>query len=211
MRKVSYAIVIIMSLFVFVGCGNKKTDSPAAQEGSNRTENNAEVNYEKANHEVAQAMVQTDNCSDYKMMKREADVVVKGKKASEKFVDSLSGNETKYLLAQIEITEVYKDGTNLALKQGRTINVHENEEFEPANNTIFHIDDYRKMEKGKEYYLFLKYTPEYDRYYILGVHRGKVPVDTSEKIFYKDNNAAGEEQDHEEVHKIIKEVQKKYD
>ncbi len=34
-------------------------------------------------------MVQTDNCSSYKVMKKEADVIVKGRKSDERFADSL--------------------------------------------------------------------------------------------------------------------------
>lgn len=204
-------LIVILSLCVFVGCDNTKVKDQITEESRDNEESGMEVTYEKAKHEVSQAMVQTDNCSSYKVMKKEADVVVKGRKADERFADSLAGNSTKYLLSHIVIEKVYKDKTNLGLEQGKKINVHENEEYEPEYNTIYHIDDYRKMETGKDYYLFLKYTPEYDRYYILGVHRGKIPVDDNEKIFYKGDQSAAVEQDRDDIQKIVKEVQETYE
>lgn len=204
-------LIVILSLCVFVGCDNTKVKDQITEESRDNEESGMEVTYEKAKHEVSQAMVQTDNCSSYKVMKKEVDVVVKGRKADERFADSLAGNSTKYLLSHIVIEKVYKDKTNLGLEQGKKINVHENEEYEPEYNTIYHIDDYRKMETGKDYYLFLKYTPEYDRYYILGVHRGKIPVDDNEKIFYKGDQSAAVEQDRDDIQKIVKEVQETYE
>lgn len=209
--KKTLCLIVILSLCVFVGCDNTKVNDQITEENRNNEESGVEVNYEKVKHEVGQAMVQTDNCSSYKVMKKEADVIVKGRKADERFADSLAGNSTKYLLSQIEIEKIYKDKTNLGLEQGKSINVHENEEYEPEYNTIYHIDDYRKMETGKEYYLFLNYTPEYDRYYILGVHRGKIPVDDNEKIFYKEDNSTAVEQDRDVIQKIVKEVQETYE
>lgn len=83
-----------------------------------------------------------------------------------------------YTFSNVKIEKVYKD-VDEKLVSGDTITILENEALDEETNTVFHVNGYNMMKKGKEYILFLK-KGETDRkeYYVsLGVNYGTVSLE----------------------------------
>ncbi len=90
-----------------------------------------------------------------------------------------------YTLSTLEVMSVEKG----ELENGEQLVVMENEGYVEAENAVYHIAGYERMQVGKKYLLLLRKS-ETDPWYItLGVNYGKIPLDENENILMKGASA----------------------
>ena len=69
------------------------------------------------------------------------------------------------MIGNVEILEIYKNTSGKDLKISDEIPILENEAYNKAENVVYHVAGYRKMEQDKEYMLFLDYSED-DSWYV---------------------------------------------
>ncbi len=163
------SFAIMCSVFFLVSCHKSNTQTIIHR--------NAEAKYDL--YESAEALESS------------AELVVIGEKtANEENVaikldhgDACHG----YTLSGVIVDRVIKNETESAVSPGDTITVLENQfsyTDKDANSLVYHINQYRLMEPGSKYYLFLGYS-DYDKcYYVISGMFGKIPVSEDELMIY---------------------------
>ena len=92
-----------------------------------------------------------------------------------------------YTLSEVSVKEVLTDSAGRNVQPGDRLQILENQftyAEQDGTQTTCHINRYVKMQPGKEYYLFLRYSEENGYYVILSGLLGKVPVDESEPVLF---------------------------
>ena len=92
-----------------------------------------------------------------------------------------------YTLSEVSVKEVLTDSAGRNVQPGDRLQILENQftyAEQDGTQAICHINRYVKMQPGKEYYLFLRYSEENGYYVILSGLLGKVPVDESEAVLF---------------------------
>ncbi len=87
-----------------------------------------------------------------------------------------------FTFSKVKITEIYGDKSG-EYEVGDEITILENEVYDEANNTIYHIGGYNMMVVGDEYLLFLHYaqTNEMEYFVASGVNCGIISLATDER------------------------------
>lgn len=97
------------------------------------------------------------------------------------------GSYHGYTLSEVSVKEVLTDSAGRNVQPGDRLQILENQftyAEQDGTQTTCHINRYVKMQPGKEYYLFLRYSEENGYYVILSGLLGKVPVDESEPVLF---------------------------
>lgn len=92
-----------------------------------------------------------------------------------------------YTLSEVSVKEVLTDSAGRNVQPGDRLQILENQftyAEQDGTQVTCHINRYVKMQPGKEYYLFLRYSEENGYYVILSGLLGKVPVDESEPVLF---------------------------
>lgn len=155
----------------------------------------------------------TDSYDNITELELASSIIVKGRKVSEYDKVELKYGEDRsikpYTLSSFKIEEIIKDQSDMIIEIDQEIKIIENEYFDESKNTIYHIGDYIKMQNDNEYILFLNHSNSkyYDWYIPTGVTFGKIPLDPSEEVIFKDSLSLNEEYIQE---KVADEVREKY-
>ena len=92
-----------------------------------------------------------------------------------------------YTLSEVSVKEMLTDSAGRNVQPGDGLQILENQftyAEQDGTQATCHINRYVKMQPGKEYYLFLRYSEENGYYVILSGFLGKVPVDESEPVLF---------------------------
>lgn len=92
-----------------------------------------------------------------------------------------------YTLSMVKVNEIMKNTSGRDIAVGDEIRVLENQfTYEDDENTrvTCHIDQYKMMEPGNEYFLYLFYSEHDEWYVILSGLFGKVPVSETEDVLF---------------------------
>lgn len=92
-----------------------------------------------------------------------------------------------YTLSEVSVKEVLTDSAGRNVQPGDRLQILENQftyAEQDGTQATCHINRYVKMQPGKEYYLFLRYSEKNGYYVILSGLLGKVPVDESEPVLF---------------------------
>ena len=96
-------------------------------------------------------------------------IIVKAKKVPENpsMIRKNSEENIRFTgtIGNVEILEIYKNTSGKNLKISDEIPILENEAYNKAENVVYHVAGYRKMEQDKEYMLFLEYSED-DSWYV---------------------------------------------
>ena len=91
------------------------------------------------------------------------------------------------LEAAAQLVEMLTDSAGRNVQPGDRLQILENQftyAEQDGTQATCHINRYVKMQPGKEYYLFLRYSEENGYYVILSGLLGKVPVDENEPVLF---------------------------
>ena len=92
-----------------------------------------------------------------------------------------------YTLSMVKVNEIMKNTSGRDIAVGDEIRVLENQfTYEDDENTrvTCHVDQYKMMEPGNEYFLYLFYSEHDEWYVILSGLFGKVPVSETEDVLF---------------------------
>ena len=159
---------------------------------------------EKPNYESVIDEAKLDYYEDADAVIDASVLIVRVKKVSEEDWAYPLGNGLfdRYTMSTVKITEVYQNSDSAEIAAGSKIEILESQWTDKENKRVHHTAGYLKMEKGKEYVLFLGANPDMNYYYPIGVLCGKIPVDSNEKLFLSSG--------YEQIKENVQELRNKY-
>ena len=116
----------------------------------------------------------TESYESLAEMEKDADVILRAVRLDQE--EPVWNGSSGYTLSQVKISKIYEDKTG-SLSLDDVIKVMENEVYDAASNTVYHVDGYNMMVFGDEYLLFLKENQLLDgtKYYVAcGVNCGTI-------------------------------------
>ena len=116
----------------------------------------------------------TESYESLAEMEKDADVILRAVRLDQE--EPVWNGSWGYTLSQVKISKIYEDKTG-GLSLDDVIKVMENEVYDAASNTVYHVDGYNMMVFGDEYLLFLKENQLLDgtKYYVAcGVNCGTI-------------------------------------
>ena len=120
----------------------------------------------------------TESYESLAEMEKDADVILRAVRLDQE--EPVWNGNSGYTLSQVKISKIYEDKTG-SLSLDDVIKVMENEVYDAASNTVFHVAGYNMMVFGDEYLLFLKKDklPDGTEYYVAcGVNYGTISTTT---------------------------------
>ena len=120
----------------------------------------------------------TESYESLAEMEKDADVILRAVRLDQE--EPVWNGSSGYTLSQVKISKIYEDKTG-SLSLDDVIKVMENEVYDAASNTVFHVAGYNMMVYGDEYLLFLKKDklPDGTEYYVAcGVNYGTISTTT---------------------------------
>ena len=120
----------------------------------------------------------TESYESLAEMEKDADVILRAVRLDQE--EPVWNGSSGYTLSQVKISKIYEDKTG-SLSLDDVIKVMENEVYDAASNTVFHVAGYNMMVVGDEYLLFLKKDklPDGTEYYVAcGVNYGTISTTT---------------------------------
>ena len=120
----------------------------------------------------------TESYESLAEMEKDADVILRAVRLDQE--EPVWNGSSGYTLSQVKISKIYEDKTG-SLPLDDVIKVMENEVYDEASNTVFHVAGYNMMVVGDEYLLFLKKDklPDGTEYYVAcGVNYGTISTTT---------------------------------
>ena len=120
----------------------------------------------------------TESYESLAEMEKDADVILRAVRLDQE--EPVWNGSSGYTLSQVKISKIYEDKTG-SLSLDDVIKVMENEVYDAASNTVFHVAGYNMMVFGDEYLLFLKKDklPDGTEYYVAcGVNYGTISTTT---------------------------------
>ena len=120
----------------------------------------------------------TENYESLAEMEKDADVILRAVRLDQE--EPVWNGSSGYTLSQVKISKIYEDKTG-SLSLDDVIKVMENEVYDAASNTVFHVAGYNMMVFGDEYLLFLikDKLPDGTEYYVAcGVNYGTISTTT---------------------------------
>ena len=120
----------------------------------------------------------TESYESLAEMEKDADVILRAVRLDQE--EPVWNGSWGYTLSQVKISKIYEDKTG-GLSLDDVIKVMENEVYDAASNTVYHVDGYNMMVFGDEYLLFLKKDklPDGTEYYVAcGVNYGTISTTT---------------------------------
>ena len=120
----------------------------------------------------------TESYESLAEMEKDADVILRAVRLDQE--EPVWNGSSGYTLSQVKISKIYEDKTG-SLSLDDVIKVMENEVYDAASNTVFHVAGYNMMVFGDEYLLFLKKDklPDGTEYYVAcGVNYGTISTAT---------------------------------
>ncbi len=120
----------------------------------------------------------TESYESLAEMEKDADVILRAVRLDQE--EPVWNGSSGYTLSQVKISKIYEDKTG-SLPLDDVIKVMENEVYDAASNTVFHVAGYNMMVVGDEYLLFLKKDklPDGTEYYVAcGVNYGTISTTT---------------------------------
>lgn len=213
MRLKGTVIFLMMCGLLLTGCGNEAKESnnsslPEKSTVPQQKEVDVSVLTDKnVQHSISEGILAND-CSSYKKMEEQSDMIIYGKKTREYFSKAMEESGEQILMAEVEIDATIK-AAGASYQKGNKIIVSEGISYYPDYNKVFHLDGYQKMDVGKKYYLMLgKVYPEKEGpdspYYIIGGTYGKIPEDENEKILFESAECKVPQEDKERADKWIR-------
>lgn len=169
-----------------------------------------------ASHVAVEAKI--DGYRSLEEIENKVDIIVKVVKDSEEPPiiqrDNMGNVNFTGTIGNVKVTKIYTDKSDQNIKEGEIIPIFENEAYDSKTNTVYHVAGYTKMEIGKEYMLFLTYSPGDNWYVPCSAVWGKYPLNSSEAALYRSNTKDSEKNDVNGMDTIIEqigqEVQAKY-
>ena len=163
MKKRIFWTICAAVMFLCIGCGNEGTA--------------------KIMHYGVEA--KTVHFEQLEEMEEHSELIIKGERLDdeEALITTVNGKMVSgFTFSKVKITEIYGDKTG-EYKVGDEITVLENEVYDEANNTVYHIGGYNMMVAGDEYLLFLHYaqTDEMEYFVSSGVNCGTISLETDER------------------------------
>ncbi|WP_422657859.1 hypothetical protein ACK8P5_19225 [Paenibacillus sp. EC2-1] len=167
-KKTQISILVLISILLFTGCTSSKSS-------------NVPIN-DAPKYIIADAKV--ISYEDFDEIDSSAELIIKGKKTSEKEVITQKDEEgyptDNRTISVIKIEEVLKDTNQYNLNNGDDIIVQENAALD--NNVVYSTAGYQLMNKDEEYLLFLSPNLTQPKVFnIKGVYHGKIPIPSNEK------------------------------
>lgn len=95
-----------------------------------------------------------------------------------------------YTKSLVKVTEIMKNTSGRDIEIGDELLILENQftyTDEENTNVTCHVNQYKMMEPGKEYFLYLRYSEHDSWYVILSSLFGKVPVSETEEVLFPAN------------------------
>ena len=120
----------------------------------------------------------TESYESLAEMEKDADVILRAVRLDQE--EPVWNGSSGYTLSQVKISKIYEDKTG-SLSLDDVIKVMENEVYDAASNTVFHVAGYNMMVFGDEYLLFLKKDklPDGTECYVAcGVNYGTISTTT---------------------------------
>ena len=90
-----------------------------------------------------------------------------------------------YTKSMVKVTEIMKNTSGQSIEIAEEIQILENQYtyMEDGTKVTCHVNNYKMMEPGNEYILYLEYSESDDWFVILSGLLGKVPVSEEEVLF----------------------------
>lgn len=117
----------------------------------------------------------------------------------------------------VEVKEIRKNISEQSVEVGDKIPVYENQFSyldKEGTKVTCHVNQYKMMEPGKEYILYLNYSEHDEWFYILSGLFGKVPVSEEEELLFPSSKATflqgqpNEEEDDSYEEDILRNIRK---
>lgn len=91
-----------------------------------------------------------------------------------------------YTKSMVQVSEIMKNTSGQQIGLEDEIRILENQftYIDGDTEVTCHVDQYKMMEPGKEYILYLCYSEQDEWYYLLSGLQGKVPVSEEEEILF---------------------------
>lgn len=138
-----------------------------------------------------------DGYDSLEEIEEKVSIIVKAKKVSEdpSMIRKNTEGNIRFTgtIGNVEILEIYKDMSGKDLKVSDELPILENEAYNEAENVVYHVAGYRKMEQDKEYMLFLDYSEDDGWYVPCSAIWGKYPLDEKEALLFQETRQASEE------------------
>lgn len=159
-------------------CLTEAGTQSATEEGTQSvTEEETEFSTEAGAPETVihrEVEAKTESYESLAEMEKDADVILRAVRLDQE--EPVWNGSSGYTLSQVKISKIYEDKTG-SLSLDDVIKVMENEVYDAASNTVFHVAGYNMMVFGDEYLLFLKKDklPDGTEYYVAcGVNYGTI-------------------------------------
>lgn len=166
MKKVISIGLIFISIIGVTACGNVKKEIDILADAKSDSYESAKELEEAAS--VVVKVTRTDRSEN----------VVKPLVAG---TDILYG----YTKSIVKVTEIMKNTSGQSIEVADEIRILENQYtyMEDETKVTCHVNNYKMMEPGNEYILYLEYSESDDWFFILSGLLGKVPVSEEDVLF----------------------------
>lgn len=203
MKKIMSMGLILVCIIGLIACGKVKT--------------------EKEIDTFADA--KSDLYESAEELEKAASVVVKVMRTdkSENIVKTLAtgkGMPYGYTKSMVKVTEIMKNTSGQSIEIAEEIQILENQYtyMEDGTKVTCHVNNYKMMEPGNEYILYLEYSESDEWFVILSGLLGKVPVSEEEVLFpssritfYKNQPKEDDSYTRDIMEKIRKESLERYE
>ncbi|MBC1562967.1 hypothetical protein [Listeria booriae] len=187
-------IISSLSLLFVTGCSLDKENSSASNNSSN-TSKSTQIDDNRT--VISSHGKYTSLASDLDELENSSPIIVEvTKNSEEQTVKKESDKNTIptefYTMSEVTIKDIQKDTTK-SLKNGDKIKVLEsvatNVPVEGKKRTLT-VDNYKKMEIGKSYYLYLRDSTSGDNYVLTNAFLSKFPAkeEAKNKLFLSEDN-----------------------
>ncbi|MHC5252871.1 hypothetical protein ACYRFS_11095 [Listeria kieliensis] len=204
MKKACVMMFLVVSISLLSACEGGQKSSLESKDDSRKI-----ISYSVKYTELAETVQNLDQSSP---------IIITGTKGAEK---QIVERETKdsdtptnfYTVGTVKIKKIDKDETK-KVSVGQTIKVLEDSVANVAVNgekVDLTVDGYKKMEKGKDYILFIRKSVSGDNYVLTNAILSKYPKQhvATRSLFLKDGNTTSSELE-DRYNQIYSEVRNKY-
>ena len=205
MKKIMSMGLILVCIIGLIACGKVKT--------------------EKEIDTFSNSSAKSDLYESAEELEKAASVVVKVMRTdkSENIVKTLAtgkGMPYGYTKSMVKVTEIMKNTSGQSIEIAEEIQILENQYtyMEDGTKVTCHVNNYKMMEPGNEYILYLEYSESDEWFVILSGLLGKVPVSEEEVLFpssritfYKNQPKEDDSYTRDIMEKIRKESLERYE
>ncbi len=208
MRKTQIILFIVCLLLLLAAAACSTNE----KQPSGQTESNNEK------HILSYA--KTDFYATGEEIEARAEVIIKATRTSkEDNACNLASDQQPphygYTTSMVQVEEIKKNTSGQPIKAGDELRILERQFSYLDGDTIVicHLNQYKMMEPGREYILYLYYSQTDDWYVMPGAMQGKIPVSQEEDLLFPASQATGdgdlpEPEENSQIYQAMKNIQK---